>query len=128
MIFTNEQLAKAKQAKSEEELLTLARENGVVLAEEEAEKYFAELHKEGEISDEELDNVAGGFCENYERPASVQIGRAPDGAAVCPQCMGGLSYGYSQTDPNGDKFDPVSCYHCQLNFRHYWIGDTWTEA
>lgn len=60
MKFTPEQLTKAKQAKSAEELLALAKENGIELTEDEAKKYFEQWHKEGEIADEELDNVAGG--------------------------------------------------------------------
>lgn len=62
MNFTNEQLAKVKAAKSAEELLALAKAEGVALTEEEAAKYFAEMHKEGELADDELDNVAGGGC------------------------------------------------------------------
>ena len=62
MKLTQEQLAKAKAAKSAEELLALAKAEGVALTEEEAAKYFADLHKEGELADEELDNVAGGTC------------------------------------------------------------------
>ena len=62
MNFTPEQLKKAKGAKSAEELLALAKENDVELTENEAQKYFAELHKEGSLSDEELDNVSGGSC------------------------------------------------------------------
>ena len=62
MKFTSEQLAKAKQAKTAEELLALAKENGIEISEE-AAKYFVELNKEGELSYDELDNVAGGFCE-----------------------------------------------------------------
>ena len=53
---------KAKGAKSAEELLSLAKANGVELTEEEAAEYFAQLNKSGEISDGELDNVAGGGC------------------------------------------------------------------
>ena len=60
MNFTNEQLAKAKAAKSAEELLALAKENGIEISEEEAAKYFAELNKEGELADDELGNVSGG--------------------------------------------------------------------
>lgn len=60
MKFTGEQLEKAKDAKSAEELLALAKENGIELTGEEAAKYYAELHREGEIADDELDNVAGG--------------------------------------------------------------------
>ena len=62
MKFTNEQLAKAKAAKSAEELLALAKENGIEMTEEEANKYYADFHKEGELADEELDNVSGGGC------------------------------------------------------------------
>ena len=60
MSFTNEQILKAKAAKSVEELLALAKENGVELTEDEAKKYFAEWHDEGELSDDELANVSGG--------------------------------------------------------------------
>ena len=62
MKFTDEQLAKAKAAESAEELLALAKEAGIEMTAEEADKYFAELHKEGELSDDELDNVSGGGC------------------------------------------------------------------
>ena len=60
MNYSNELVEKAKQAKSAEELLEMAKAENIELTEEEAEKAFAELHKSGEISDEELDNVAGG--------------------------------------------------------------------
>lgn len=44
-----------------EEILALAKENGVELTEAEAEKYFASLNPEyGNFADEELGNVAGG--------------------------------------------------------------------
>ena len=60
MTFTTEQITKAKQAKSAEELLEMAKASGIEMTEDEAKKYFAELHKEGELSDDELDAVAGG--------------------------------------------------------------------
>ena len=60
MKFTKEQIEKAKTAKSVEELIALAKENGIEMTEEEAEKYFADLHREGELADDELDNVSGG--------------------------------------------------------------------
>ena len=68
MNFTPEQITKAKAAKSVEELLAIAKENGMELTEEEAAKYFAEWHKEGELSDEELNNVSGG-CGSSDPPA-----------------------------------------------------------
>lgn len=58
--FTAEQIEKAKQAKSAEELITLAKENKIELSAEEAKEYFERMNKSGELSDEELDSVAGG--------------------------------------------------------------------
>ena len=58
----NEKLIeKAKEAKTAEELYSLAKELGFELTEEEAKNYFAQLNsKGGELADDELDNVAGG--------------------------------------------------------------------
>ena len=53
-------LEKAKTAKTAEELLAMAKAEKIELTEEEATKAFAELNKNGELSDEELDNVSGG--------------------------------------------------------------------
>ena len=54
---------KAKETKTVEELSALAKESGIQMTEEEAKAYFEQLHpKTGELSDEELDNVAGGGC------------------------------------------------------------------
>ena len=65
MKMNNELIAKAKQAKNPEELLALAKENGVELTEESAKAYFNQLNpKTGELSDDELDNVAGGGCQS----------------------------------------------------------------
>ena len=58
--MNKELLKQAKAAKSAVELLELAKVNSVELTEAEAESYFAQLHQNGELSDEELDNVAGG--------------------------------------------------------------------
>lgn len=63
MELNDELLAKARAAKSPEELLALAKENNAELTEEEAKTYFDQLHpRTGELSDDELDNVAGGAC------------------------------------------------------------------
>ena len=58
-----ELLTRAKTAKTPEELLALAKENGIEMTAEEAQKIFAQLHSQsGELSDDELDNVSGGAC------------------------------------------------------------------
>ena len=66
MNVSKELLEKAKAAKSAEELLALAKAEKVELTEEEAAKAFEELNKNGELSDEELDNVAGGCAGPYQ--------------------------------------------------------------
>ncbi len=60
--MTNELIGKAKECKSAEELLALSKENNYPMSEEDAERIFTELHTEGELSEEELDNVSGGAC------------------------------------------------------------------
>ena len=51
-------------AKSAEELLELAKANGVEMTADEAAAYFAQLNpKSGELDDDELDAVAGGGCD-----------------------------------------------------------------
>ena len=65
MKLTKEMIEKAKAAKSAEELLELAKAEGIELTAEQAAKAFTELNKSGELSDEELENAAGGgsFCD-----------------------------------------------------------------
>ena len=60
--FTPNLIAKAKVAKSTEELLTLAKANNVELTEDEAKTYFEQLNANGAVADDELDVVAGGGC------------------------------------------------------------------
>ena len=55
-----ELIAKLKEAKSADEILALAKENGIELSEEKAKELFAELNVSGELSDDDLDKVAGG--------------------------------------------------------------------
>ncbi len=96
--FDEEFIAKATQANSVEELMALAKENGYPVNEKEAEFYFEKFHKMGELSDDELDNVAGGGCrpnrckfcggdlnavENHTYPPNL----------TCPYCG---TWGYSE--------------------------------
>ena len=73
--FSEELIEKAKQAKSVEELLALAKENGMEMTEEQANAYFSQLHPtSGEIADEELENVAGGGCRSGDGRLVVTTG------------------------------------------------------
>ena len=65
MKYSKERIEKAKTAKTAEELLAMAKAENIELSAEEAEKAFAELNKTGELSDEELNNVAGGCYPIY---------------------------------------------------------------
>lgn len=54
--FTPELIEKAKEAKNPDELMSLAKENGIELTEESAKAYFDRLHPQtGELSDDELE-------------------------------------------------------------------------
>lgn len=73
MEITPELMEKAKEATNVEELVQLARENGVELTAEEAERYYAQLHASGELSDDELDNVSGG-CGGEPKKEIYEVG------------------------------------------------------
>lgn len=56
-----EVVVKMKGAKSAKELIEIAKKDGVELSEENAEAILAETNKSDELSDEDLDRVAGGM-------------------------------------------------------------------
>ena len=70
--ITRELMEKAAKCQTKEELLALAKENGIELTAEQAEAYLAE-RKDGEISDAEMGAVAGG-----KKPASSGGGSCED--------------------------------------------------
>ena len=59
--LTKEQIMKAVQCKTADELMSLAKIEGLEITKEEAEAYMAEL-ADFELDDEHLKNVAGGGC------------------------------------------------------------------
>jgi predicted ribosomally synthesized peptide with nif11-like leader len=72
--FNAEMIEKAKTVKSAEELLELAKANGVEITADEAATYFAQLNpKSGELDDDDLDAVAGGAATGGE-----------EGFGLCP--------------------------------------------
>lgn len=73
--FNAEMIEKAKAAKSAEELLALAKANGVEMTEDEAATYFAQLNpKSGELDDDDLDAVAGGACADSNDNDNPAVG------------------------------------------------------
>ena len=89
MSMKQELIAKAKEAKSVEELLAVAKECGVELTEDAAKEFYERFHATGELSDDELDAVAGGddcgpgYIVTYISPTST--------------CINGKFIGHSQT-------------------------------
>ncbi|MDO5446071.1 MAG: hypothetical protein Q4F31_10690 [Eubacteriales bacterium] len=66
MTFTNEMKEKAKKAASAEELLEMAKAEGVELSASDAELYYNFLNGSRELTDEELSQVAGGKNEKKD--------------------------------------------------------------
>ena len=75
--ITKEMLAKAMQCRTAEELMALAKSEGIEVTKEEAEAYLAEMY-DVELEEEELEKVAGGYnlCENYGKacPGYINVG------------------------------------------------------
>ena len=59
--LTKEQIQKAMACETAEELMALAKAEGIELTKEEAEAYMAEFD-DMELDSESLKNVAGGYC------------------------------------------------------------------
>ncbi len=107
----NELILKAKQAKNPEELIALAKENGTELTEESAKAYFEQLHKTGELNDDELDNVAGGAC--YAKDGRMVISVLHDcDFFICKRCGGKKNFGlYSNSCAGCGEL--LACKYCK---------------
>jgi len=81
--FNPEQIARAKAAGSPDELLSLAKESGLDMTEEQANAYFEGLHKNGELSDDEIGNTTGGGCFSKPKP---QVGTDSCNRWRCADC------------------------------------------
>lgn len=124
MKFTEEMLKKAKGVKSAEELLTLAKENNVEMTAEEAAGFFAKLNPTmGELSDDELDAVAGGGCAEpapeYKEGDIVALV-----SKRCPDCNGSvfkITYVVKESTRMSDYW--LECSHCGLTATTAWKSD-----
>ena len=91
--FNAEMIEKAKIVKSAEELLELAKANGVEMTADEAATYFAQLNpKSGELDDDELDAVAGGACADSNDNDNPVVGAGDTvqitSGETCSSCGG----------------------------------------
>ena len=89
--FTPELIAKAKAAKTAEELIELAKDNNMELTEEEAKTYFEQLNANGAVSDDELDGVAGGSflgisCPSEDEEEQTPASKENKPVGRCPHC------------------------------------------
>ena len=70
-----EQIQKAMKASSAKELLAMAKEDGIELTLSDAEKYYSQLHENFEMTDDDLQMVAGGKGERvpYDKNAPKAV-------------------------------------------------------
>ena len=68
--ITNDMLEKAANCKTADELVALAKSEGIELTKEEAAAYLSELENM-ELDSKDLDKVAGGFNDCYSEHCSL---------------------------------------------------------
>ena len=108
---------KAKGAKTPEELMAIAKEDGTEMTEESAMAYFELLHPAtGELSDDELDNVAGGGCYARDGALMTTIGykcknfeRSPERKGVKGTCYECKYWDYGNAEGNEIFGNPLKC-------------------
>lgn len=101
---------KAKAAKTPEEIQAIARENGMEdFSLESAKAYYEQFHKEGELSDEELDNVAGGACYTDDGRMVTTIANFCEDGHRCKKC--GRNFIHEGHAP--DCFEGPNCKDCK---------------
>ena len=131
--LTTELIAKAKAAKSAEELFEIAKANNVEMTEEEAKTYFAQLNANGAVSDDELDIVAGGLgCPNDGEESEAKPKLIPGqtvrvlGGKICPKCHsneGVIGYNLTATNMTGNTLY-VACPKCKMKITDYVSSDS----
>lgn len=115
-MYTKELVQKAKQAQSPEELVELSKGTDDELTLEQAQEAFAKLQACGELSDDELDNVAGG-CGGRPRNFSM-TSQVP----ICPLDTNTLRL-LEKLPEKG--YDLYFCRTCERCYRNYYDGE-WT--
>ena len=83
-----ELLEKAKAAKSAEEIMELAKAEGQEITADEAKELFEGLGKAGELSDEDLDAVAGGARTDSGRLIVTSLYGCGDSTTFLGTCLG----------------------------------------
>ena len=95
--YTPELIAKARAAKSAEELFELAKANEMEITEEDAKLYFAQLNANGAVADDELDAVAGGgSCPGDDDEEDEGNSSSGTYKVHCPYCQGLISRAFTK--------------------------------
>ena len=102
--ITPEIIAKAKTAASADELLAIAKENGVELTSDEAKTYFDQVSASGVVADEELDLVAGGCGTTFANGERVRLKYKR-----CSDCKSDIGIYYKHT---ADGIASIKCDSC----------------
>lgn len=113
-----ELIEKAKTAKTAEELLALAKENGIEMTQESAAICFAQLNPpSGDLTDDELENVSGGGC--YSKGQLVVTNFHSCDHWVCEDC-GGTDWKWEYINEGNNKVHRCygsavapGCAHCK---------------
>ncbi len=133
--MTNELIAKAKECKSAEELLALAEEHDVKMTLAEAEERYAELHNEGELSDDELDAAAGGGCSTSKpKKGETWIIKKKYSEHYCPSCncntviYEGESYNQLSSLPNMVNLTCTQCATAYCFYHNWTTKEFMTKA
>lgn len=84
------------------------------LSEETKKEYFDEMNKEVELSEDELENVAGGW---------EHVNISSD-APKCPACGGDLRQIHGGSS---GVYDLFACAMCPEQYRHYFYLDKWIK-
>ena len=137
--YTSEQLASARAAKSANELLEMAKKNGVNLTMGQAESFLR--LSSGKLSEEELENVAGGGCGSGEpgpepggEPIEVKWERMANAffnvpvyvPFPCPYCKASSNGRYSvyahYKDDYHNEYRFCRCFACDKENMHITDG------
>ena len=103
--YTPELIAKARAAKSAEELFELAKANEMEITEEDAKLYFAQLNANGAVADDELDAVAGGgSCPGGDDEEDEGSSSSGTYKFHCPYCQGLVSRAFTKCPWCGKTF------------------------
>ena len=117
--LTPEQVKKIEEAASVDELAGIAEAEGVSATEEELEAAWNQFHAEGgkfKLSEEELDNVAGGCMEDDHYDwINAHHGQTWEHTGCCPVCGASTTLEVTMSDGCYIRCTEYSIRFCSYN-------------